>query len=109
MKPATDTALPIAHMLLRILVLGNWLMVAVIVVLLFASRPWIMSAFDLSPSIEADRLIFALRAIAVLGLGGVPLNYIVLKRLLAIVETVRARGPLLATSTSPVQTGARCL
>jgi hypothetical protein len=34
-----------------------------------------------------------MRAIAVLGLASIPLNFVVLKRLLAIVETVRAGDP----------------
>jgi hypothetical protein len=103
MKPAADTALPIAHITLRILIVVNWLMALMIVVLLVVSRPWMMSAFDLSPSLEAERVIFALRSIAVLGLVGVPLNYIVLKRLLAIVETVRAGDPFVATNASRLQ------
>ena len=50
-------------------------------------------AFKLSPSPDADRLIMGLRAVAVLGLAAVPLNYFVLTRLIAIVETVRAGDP----------------
>src|SRR5882724_4823106 len=46
---------------------------------------WIMAAFKLSPSPDAERLIMGLRAVAVLGLVGIPLNYAVLKRLLEIV------------------------
>ena len=41
-----------------------------------------------------------LRAIAVLGLAAIPLNYIVLKRLLAIVWTVRAGAPFVAANAS---------
>jgi Protein of unknown function (DUF2975) len=44
-----------------------------------------------------------LRAIAVLGLAVIPLNYAVLKRLLAIVETVRARDPFVAANASRLQ------
>ena len=62
-----------------------------------------MSALDLSPSPEADQVIMALRAIAVLGLVAVPLNYLVLRRLLAIVETVRAGDPFVAANASRLQ------
>jgi hypothetical protein len=103
MKAAADTALPIAYVTLRILIVVNWLMVPLIIVLLAVSRPWMMSAFDLSPSLEAERVIFALRSIAVLGLAGVPLNYVVLKRLLAIVETVRAGDPFVAPNAARLQ------
>ena len=44
-----------------------------------------------------------LRAIAVLGLVTIPLNYLVLKRLLAIVETVRAGDPFVAANASRLQ------
>ena len=44
-----------------------------------------------------------LRAIAVLGLVAIPLNYAVLKRLLAIVETVRAGDPFVAANASRLQ------
>jgi hypothetical protein len=85
---------------LRILVVLNWLMAAVILVLLVGmpNEQWIMSAFKLTPTPDADRLVMALRAVAVLGLAVIPLNYIVLKKLLAIVETVRAGDPFVATN-----------
>jgi hypothetical protein len=57
-----------------------------------------MSAFKLAPSPDADRLVMGLRAVAVLGLAAVPLNYALLKRLLAIVETVRAGDPFVAAN-----------
>jgi hypothetical protein len=97
-KPASTAALPIAHAVLRILVILNWLFGAGILALLVVmpNRQWIMSAFHLSPSPGADQLIMGLRAIAALGLFGIPLNYVILKRLLAIVETVRAGDPFVA-------------
>jgi hypothetical protein len=85
---------------LRILIVPNWLYCAAIATLLVAmpNRQWIMSAFELSPSPEADQLILAMRAIAAIGLATIPLNYVVLKRLLAIVETVRAGDPFVASN-----------
>ena len=62
-----------------------------------------MSALDLSPSPEADQLIMGMAAIAVAGLVAVPLNYVVLRRLLAIVETVRAGDPFVAANASRLQ------
>ena len=105
-KPASSSAaLPIAYVVLRILVVMNWLMLAVILVLLFAlpNERWIMSAFKLSPSPDAERLVMGLRAVAVLGLAAVPLNYIVLKRLLAIVDTVRAGDPFVPANAQRLQ------
>ena len=51
----------------------------------------------------AARLVMGLRAIAVLGLAAIPLNYVVLKRLLAIVETVRGGDPFVAANASRLQ------
>jgi len=102
---SSSAALPIAYVLLRILMVVNWLMVPVILALLFLfpNEQWIMRAFKLSPSLEAERLVMGLRAIAALGLVGVPLNYVVLKRLLAIVETVRTGDPFVAVNASRLQ------
>ena len=105
-RPASSSAaLPIVYIVLRILVVANWLMAAAILALLIAlpNRQWIMSAFDLSPSPDAERLIMGLRAVAVLGLATIPLNYIILRRLLAIVETVRTGDPFVAANAQRLQ------
>ncbi len=105
-RPASSAALPIAHVVLRILIVLNWFSGAAIATLLVAmpTRQWILSALDLSPSPEADQVILGLRAIAVVGLVAIPLNYVVLTRLLAIVETVRAGDPFVAANASRLQT-----
>jgi hypothetical protein len=102
---SSSTALPIAYVALRILIVVNWLFGAAILALLVVSpnEQWIMSAFKLSPSPEAERLVMGLRAVAVVGLATIPLNYSVLKRLLAIVETVRAGDPFVAANASRLQ------
>ena len=104
-KPASSAALPIAHVVLRILIVLNWLYGAAIATLLVAmpTRRWIMSAFDLSPSPDTDQLILGLRAIAAIGLVAVPLHYVVLKRLLSIVETVRAGDPFVPVNALRLQ------
>ena len=105
-RPASSpAALPIAYVVLRILIVVNWLMGAAILALLVVmpNEQWIMAAFKLSPSPDAERLIMGLRAVAVLGLVGIPLNYAVLKRLLAIVETVRAGDPFVNANTYRLQ------
>ena len=100
MPVTSSTALPIAYVALRILIVMNWLMGAAILALLVVmpNEQWIMSAFKLAPSPDADRVVMGLRAVAVLGLVTIPLNYAVLKRLLAIVGTVRAGDPFVATN-----------
>jgi hypothetical protein len=102
---SSSAALPIAYAALRILIVLNWLMGAAILALLVVmpNEQWIMSAFKLSPSPDAERIVMGLRAVAVLGLAAIPLNYAVLKRLLAIVETVRAGDPFVAANAYRLQ------
>src|SRR5437867_6053677 len=105
-QASSSAALPIAYVVLRILIVVNWLGGAAILALLVVlpNEQWIMTAFKLSPSPEAERLVMGLRAIAVLGLAAIPLNYVVLKRLVAIVETVRADDPFVVANASRLQT-----
>ena len=100
-----SAALPIARVVLRWLVVLNWLFGAAILVLLVAmpTEQWIMSSLDLKPSPEADRIIAGMHAVAVIGLITVPLNHIVLTRLLAMVESVRAGDPFVAANASRLQ------
>ena len=95
MSRSYSAALPILYVVLRILIVLNWLLGAAILVLLLVmpNEQWIVSAFKLTPGPEAERIIMGLRAVAVLGLIAIPINYLVLKRLIAIVETVRASDP----------------
>lgn len=103
---SSSPALPIAHVVLRILVVVNWIGGAAIAVLLLAmpTSQWIRSALGIPPWEEARGLIVGLHAIAVIGLAAVPLNYLILKRLLAIVDTVRAGDPFVAVNAQRLQT-----
>ena len=97
-----SAALPIAYVVLRVLVVFNWLIGLAILALLVVmpNERWIMSAFALSPSPEAERIIMGLRVIAVIGLVTIPINYLILKRLLAIAETVRVGDPFVPANAS---------
>ena len=102
----SSPTLPIAHLALRVLIVVNWLGGVAILVLLLVmpNERWIMSAFKLTPSPEASRLVAGLRAIAILGLATIPLHYMILKRLLAIVETVRAGNPFVIVNADRLRT-----
>jgi hypothetical protein len=95
-----SAALPIAYVLLRILIVLNWLLGAAILVLLFVMphEHWIMTVFKLTPSPDATRLIWGLRAVAAIGVASIPINYLILKRLLAMVDTVRMGDPFVAAN-----------
>ncbi len=105
MPRSYSAALPIAYVVLRILIILNWLVGAAILALLVVmpNEQWIMSAFRLAPSPEAERLVMGLRAIATIGLATIPVNYLILKRLLAIVGTVRAGDPFVAANAQRLQ------
>jgi len=99
-------ALPIAHGVLRIVIVLNWLFGAAILVLLIATivaEQWTMTALGIQPSPDNWPVTNGMRAIAALGLVAIPLNYVVLKRLLAIVETVRRGDPFVAANAIRLQ------
>src|SRR5215831_18584324 len=99
---SSSVTLPIAYVVLRILIILNWLSGAAILVFLvvMSKEHWIIAALRLSPSPDAERLAMGLRAIVVIGFATIPLDYVILKRLLAIVETVRAGDPFVAANAS---------
>ena len=104
-RVSSSTALPIAYLVLRVLIVLNWLWGVAIIALLVAApaRQWIMRSLDLSPSAEADRVVMGFRVIAGIGLVTIPLNYAMLKRLLAMVETVRAGDPFVSANAYRLQ------
>ena len=106
MSTSDTPALPIAHAVLRICVVVNWLGGVAIALLLFAlpTSRWIRSALKIAPSEDATAVIAGLCTIAAIGLVAIPLNYVVLKRLLAMVETVREGDPFVAANARRLQT-----
>ena len=96
-----STALPIAWVVLRILVVLNWIYGACVFALLaytFIDEEWTMRALGVSGVSDAQQVIWGMRAIAVLGLVAIALNFPILKRLLAMVRTVRAGDPFVAAN-----------
>lgn len=106
MPKSFPAALPVASIVLRILIALNWIyggiVLAILIGMLTAER-WMMSALGVPPSAGTEPMIQGMRMIAVLGLVGVPLNYVVLTRLLAMVNTVRAGDPFVAKNAVRLQ------
>ncbi len=101
-----STVLPVASVTLRVLIVLNWLGGAAILALLTATiiaEQWTFTALGFPPSSTIPSMTMGLRAIAVIGLVAVPLNNVVLTRLLAIVETVRWGDPFVATNAHRLQ------
>ena len=97
------SALPLAWATLRTLIVLNWLFGGAILTLLIVTivaEQWTFIALGIPPSSE---VMTGLRAIAVLGLVAIPLNHAVLKRLRAIVETVRNGDPFVAANAYRLQ------
>lgn len=101
-----SAALPLTWVALRILIILNWLFGAAILALLIwsiAYEQWTFTALGVPPSPETRPLVIGMRAIAALGLVAIPLNYAVLKRLLAMVETVRRGDPFVTANAHRLQ------
>src|ERR1051325_4750403 len=99
MPKSFPAALPVASIVLRVLLILNWIYGAIVLAILIgmlAAEQWTMTALGVPPSAETEPMIEGMRMIALLGLAGVPLNYIVLTRLLAMVNTVGAGDPFVA-------------
>jgi len=101
-----SSALPLAWVTLRTLIVLNWLFGAAILALLVATivaEQWTFTALGISPSSWMRPMMHGLRAIAALGLVAIPLNHAILKRLLEIVDTVRSGDPFVAPNADRLQ------
>jgi hypothetical protein len=106
MPKSFPTALTVTRLVLRLLVVLNWIYGAIVLAILvglFVAAPWTLMALGFGPASDSAPLLGAMRWIAALGLAGVPLNLIVLNRLLAMVATVRAGDPFVARNAARLQ------
>ena len=96
-----SSALPVAWITLRILIIVNWLSGAAILALLVATivaEQWTFTALGITDASGIPQMIMGLRAIAALGLAAIPLNHAILTRLAKMVETVRRGDPFVAAN-----------
>src|SRR4029079_18885763 len=101
MSKPRSTALPIAYVVLRILIVLNWAYGAAILgLVIFAnSHPaWFMRANDVRAGLDPKPIMSGLTAIATLVVLAIPLNHLILTRLLRIVETVGRGDPLVSAN-----------
>lgn len=106
MSHPSSTALPIAHVGLRILIVLNWLYgvcLLAILIGMFAATQWMMTALGIPSADQSGPMVIGMRAIAALGLVAVPLNLAVLRRLMAMVQTVRDGDPFVAANAQRLQ------
>jgi hypothetical protein len=103
----SSTALPMAYVVLRILIVLNWFYGAcLLALLLFSSvnEAFFMRALKLGSPSDNPPLVWGVRAIAALGILTVPINLAMLKRLVAMVGTVRAGDPFVAANAYRLNT-----
>ena len=96
MGRTTSTALPVAYVTLRILIVLNWVFGACVLALLIFSivnEPFLLKALKLGSVGEDPALVHGIRAVAALGLVCVPINHAILTRMLRMVETVGRGDP----------------
>lgn len=96
-----SAALPIAWATLRLLIVLNWIYgacVAGLLVYTLIDPAWTMKALGVTGYADADRVMNGMRLIAALGAAAAPLNFMILKRLLAMVDTVRAGDPFVSAN-----------
>jgi hypothetical protein len=100
-------ALAASRFALRVLILLNWLYAAAILAGLvgsFVAEKAVMTLFGVPPSPETEPLIQGMRAMALLEIITIPLQYLVLRRLLDVVESVRLGAAFVAENASRLQT-----
>jgi hypothetical protein len=101
MSRTKSAALPIAYVSLRILIVLNWLYGAAILGLLattFVNEAWFRRAIHVPSGVTEEPIMTGLRVIAALGILAVPLNHVILARLLKMVETVSRGDPFVAAN-----------
>ena len=106
MPRSFPAALPVARIVLKLLVVLNWIYAAIVLAILVGllSNPaWTMTALGFAPADQTAALITGVRLIALVGLAAVPLNLIVLRRLLQMIDTVRAGDPFVARNAERLQ------
>jgi hypothetical protein len=112
MTRPSSAALPIAYVVLRILIVLNWIYGAIVLAILvgmLAAQQWTMTALGIPAAAQSASLVIGMRAIAALGLAAVPLNLAVLGRLVAMVRTVRAGDPFVGANAARLHAIAWCL
>jgi hypothetical protein len=101
-----STSLPVAFIAVRMLIGLNWIYGAGVFFLLvgmFVAHHWMMRALGIPLAAQSGSVLMGMRAIAALGFIAIPLNFAILKRLLAMVLTVRTGDPFVAANAYRLQ------
>ena len=102
-----STALRATWVTLRILIVLNWVLGALIFALLaisFQAKEWTWRALGLGAVAGHEGVVAGLRAIMVIGIVGIPMAHVVFSRLLRIVESVRTGEPFTMDNAGRLRT-----
>jgi hypothetical protein len=105
MKPST--AQIATSITLRILIVLNWILGALIFALLaisFLAEEWTWRALGVGANTGHEGVVAGMRAIMVIGIAGTPIAFVVLSRLLRTVESVRAGEPFTRDNAGRLRT-----
>ena len=105
-------ALSLSRRVLRALMVANviyGLGILAMLVASFVSEGAFFTAIGVKPAEGMDRMFRGMRWIMVLGVAAVPIGQIILARLLAIVDTVRAGEPFVVQNAARLKTIAWCV
>ena len=92
---------------LRILIVLNWILGALIFVLLaisFLAEEWTWRALGVGAVAGHESVVAGMRAIMVIGMVGTPIAYVVFSRLFRIVESVRTGEPFTMDNAGRLRT-----
>lgn len=109
MRPLPGTPFPfvLARSVLRLLIGLNALRGFLILLLLVASLVWggwVMRALGVPPAADQGALALGMRGIMVIGILATPLSHTILRRLLAVLESVRTGEPFVLENVTRLQT-----
>jgi hypothetical protein len=108
----TSKALPATWAILRVLIVLNWIFGALILALLamsFQAEEWTWRALGVGAVASHQGIVAGMRAIMASGIAGTLVAFVVLSRLLTIVESVRAGQPFTVANADRLRTIARAL
>ena len=109
---AFPSALSASRVAIRVLIFGNLVFGGLVLALFIASliaEDWVMTGLGVRPDGGNATLIPWMRLVMVIGIGSVPFTYVVLTRLLAIVETVKLGDPFVTENAARLKTMAWAL
>ena len=105
-------ALSLTRKVLRTLKGLNWLYGASLLAFLiitFANRDFVMEAFKIKPAEGIERIFLGIRLIMVIGVATIPINFAILNRLIAMVDTVRGGDPFVVANADRLKVLAWCV